>query len=89
MLLVQIFWNSSRGGFYFIPLEVQNDIFNKLGNDNFLTMPKAGTNPRGVEYSKEALSMMVSHPLTRRIEIYWEKEEIKHDVYKRWIDYWE
>lgn len=88
MILVQIFWNSSKGGFYFIPLETQKDIFNKVGRYKFLTMPKVGTNSRGIGYSKDTLEMLISHPLTKRIEINWVKEKIEHDLYKRWIEYW-
>lgn len=88
IILVQIFWNSNKGGVFFIPLEAQNDIFSKVGRDKYLIMPKAGTNPRGVEFSREAVKMFLAHPSTKRIEINWVKEEIEYDVYKRWEEYW-
>lgn len=88
IILIQIFWNSTKGGFYFIPLEVQNTIFISLGRDKYLKMPKPGTNPRGIEYSKEAVRMFLSHSHTKKIEINWIKEKTEYDVYKRWEEYW-
>jgi hypothetical protein len=55
MLLVQINWNDT-GGFYYIPLNVQKRVFDRLGRNNYIRLPRPGTNPRGVEVTKEALS---------------------------------
>jgi len=88
ILLVQINWNSA-GGFFYLPLEVQQDIFDKIGRKEYIKLPKEGTNPRGVEVTKEALSMIVNSELSKRIIINWEKREITYNPYKRWIDYWE
>ncbi|MGC9001146.1 ThaI family type II restriction endonuclease [Caldisericum sp.] len=51
ILLVQINWNDA-GGFYYIPLEAQKRLFGKIGRQNYIKIPKAGTNPRGVEKSE-------------------------------------
>jgi len=87
MLLVQIFWNGN-GGFYYIPLEVQEKIFKETGREGYIKLPKAGTNPRGVEISKEALSKLVQDKESKKIEINWQKREIDYHPYKRWVDYW-
>lgn len=87
ILLVQINWDGI-GGFYYLPLEVQKDAFNKIGRENYIKLPKAGTNPRGVEITKEALSMIITNELSKSIEIYWKKTKIKYNPYVRWIDYW-
>jgi len=55
MLLVQINWNDT-GGFYYIPLNVQKRVFDRLGRNSYIRLPRPGTNPRGVEVTKEALS---------------------------------
>ncbi|MBU2639002.1 MAG: ThaI family type II restriction endonuclease [Nanoarchaeota archaeon] len=88
IILVHIFWGLEKGGFYFIPLDVQNEIFNKLGSAAYLQMPKPGTNPRGVEFSKDALKQLMMHKKTIIITIRWEKDAIDYDVYGRWVDYW-
>lgn len=88
IILVQVCWGSIKGGFYLIPLNVQQAIFEDLGSDAYLKMPKAGTNPRGVEFSKETISRMITHQDTKRIEINWQKEEIDYNVYERWVKYW-
>ncbi|MGQ9702784.1 MAG: ThaI family type II restriction endonuclease, partial [bacterium] len=58
ILLVQINWNDI-GGFYYIPLATQKSLFDKIGRENYIKLPKPGTNPRGVEITKEALSSLV------------------------------
>ncbi|KAA0008819.1 MAG: type II restriction endonuclease subunit R [Thermoplasmata archaeon] len=87
ILLVQINWGNN-GGFYYIPVESQREIFNRVGRNGYIKLPKPGTNPRGVEISKEALIALVNHRLTKMIEIKWQKTKIDYDPYKRWVDYW-
>jgi hypothetical protein len=52
-----------------------------------MKLPKPGTNPRGVEISKEALSELVRDRETKSISIYW-KKEIALNPYRRWVDLW-
>jgi len=87
ILLVQIVWKS-KGGFYYIPLETQERLFEKIGRERYIKLPKPGTNPRGVEFSKEALSSLVLDKASKVIEIDWQKLEIDYHPYKRWVDYW-
>lgn len=87
MLLVHVNWNNT-GGFYFIPLEVQKEVFEKLGREQYIKLPKEGTNPRGVEISKNAIKGIVSHKETKKIEIDWEDPKIEFSPYKRWLDMW-
>ena len=58
ILLVQINWGSI-GGFYYIPLEAQRKLFDRIGRDRYIKLPKPGTNPRGVEITKEALTSLL------------------------------
>ena len=88
ILLIQIWWGENKDSLFFIPLNVQKEIFNLLGKEKYLKMPKAGTNPRGVEFSKESIQKMLQHPKTSKIKINWIKQDIPYNVYKRWIDFW-
>lgn len=88
MLLVQINWGYVRGGFALIPLEVQNKVFDRIGKEKYLKLPKAGTNPRGVEFTREAVNMMLSDEETLKIGIDWKKEVFEYDTYKKWVEYW-
>ena len=88
ILLIKIVWGTTKGGFFLVPLEVQQELFRRLGRTNYLKMPKAGTNPRGVEFNKRAVELMVLHPKTIKINIDWKKGKIDYDPYKRWVDYW-
>ena len=87
ILLVQINWNN-LGGFYYIPLEVQKRLFDKVGRQNYIKLPKPGTNPRGVEITKEALSTLVEDNESKRIVINWQRTEIDFNPYKKWVDLW-
>ncbi len=87
ILLVQINWNDT-GGFYYIPLQAQKQLFDKIGRLNYIKLPKPRTNPRGVEITKEALSSLVENKETRRIMINWRRVKIEFNQYKRWVDLW-
>jgi len=87
ILLVQINWNDT-GGFYYIPLEVQKKLFDEIGRQNYIKLPKPGTNPRGVEITKEALSTLVKNRESKRIEINWQRTKIEFNTYKRWVELW-
>jgi hypothetical protein len=87
ILLVQINWND-LGGLYYIPLEVQKKFFDRIGKRNYIKLPKAGTNPRGVEITKEALSRLVESSDSKSIAINWQRSKIDFNPYKRWVDYW-
>lgn len=88
IILVRIWWGETKDSFFLIPLDAQSQIFKLLGRNKYLNMPKAGTNPRGVEFSREAVERMLSHKNTLKIPIRWVKDDIKYDVYKRWVDMW-
>lgn len=87
ILLIQINWGK-EGGFYYIPLEVQKKVFDKIGRKEYIKLPKAGTNPRGVEIKKEALTSLIKDNETKVIKINWKRSEIKFNPYKRWVDLW-
>ncbi|TAD98063.1 MAG: type II restriction endonuclease subunit R [Bacteroidetes bacterium] len=87
MIFVHINW-SKHGGLYCIPKKVQLEIFNKIGRNEYIKLPKEGTNPRGVEMQGKALKSLVTHTDTLKIDIHWEKEKIDFDVFERWIELW-
>jgi len=87
ILFVQINWNDT-GGFYYIPLVTQKRLFDKIGRERYIKLPKPGTNPRGVEITKEALSSLVENNESRKIVINWHRAKIDFNPYKRWVDYW-
>jgi hypothetical protein len=87
ILLVQINWNAT-GGFHYIPLRAQKKLFDKIGRQNYIKLPKVGTNPRGVEITKEALSSLVEDTECKKIIIDWQRTKIEFNSYKRWVDLW-
>lgn len=89
ILFIQINWGYTRGGFSLIPLEVQKRVLRALGKNRYLKLPKAGTNPRGVEFTREAIESMLADKETSKIDIDWKKEVFEYDIYKKWVEYWQ
>jgi len=87
ILLVQINWNDV-GGFYYIPLDAQKRLFDEIGRHKYIKLPKPGTNPRGVEITKEALSRLIGDGESKIITINWQRTRIEFNSYKRWVDLW-
>ena len=87
ILLVQIKWNDV-GGLYYIPVQAQRKLFNEIGREDYIKLPKAGTNPRGVEFAKNVLARLTADSQSKQIEINWQKSDIRFNAYKRWLDFW-
>ena len=87
MLIVQINWNGT-GYLSYIPIEAQQRVFNFLGRERYFKLPKEGTNPRGVEFSHEAIFSLRNDEGTVNLNIYWHKLDIKFDANQRWVDMW-
>lgn len=89
MIFVHINWNKS-GGMYYFPLKLQNKIFAKLGQKDYIKLPKPGTNPRGVEMSANALNELINSDECYKININWIKNNITDfKPLQRWIELWE
>ncbi|MBS7656511.1 ThaI family type II restriction endonuclease [Candidatus Bathyarchaeota archaeon] len=86
-LFTLINWGK-EGNFSYIPKEVQEKVLQEIGRERYLKLPKIGTNPRGVEISKEALQMLLTNKDTKSIDVFWSRSKIKFDIYKRWVEYW-
>jgi hypothetical protein len=89
ILLVHINWGG-RGAMYLLSKEAQKEVLKQHGKEFYFKLPKAGTNPRGVEISNKAINKLVEHPTTKKIEIDWNRDEsIQYNSYDRWVDEWE
>ncbi len=87
LIFVHINW-FAKGGLYYIPYEVQNAVFSEMGRENYIKLPKQGTNPRGVEISNDALRALIGKDATKSIDVNWIKESIGYDPFERWVDLW-
>lgn len=86
-LMAHLVWGD-EGALYYVPLKVQEEVFDRLGRSQYFRLPKPGTNPRGVEISQQAMIELVSDPRTLRIPIRWDRPTAPYDQYERWIEYW-
>lgn len=76
------------GGMYLIPRTAQEEIISAAGTSECSKLPKPGTNPRGVEFSKQALTGLTPHKDTRFIKILWKRSLPEFVPYKIRLDYW-
>jgi len=60
----------------------------QIGRQSYVKLPKAGTNPRGVEISAEALEMLAKHPQSQMIPIQWLRKRVDYNPYDRWLGLW-
>lgn len=87
ILLAQVNWDDV-GWFFFFPKSAQDETLRRIGRQQYIKLPKAGTNPRGVEISAEALNMLAGHPESRRIPIRWYRKKIDYNSHERWLELW-
>ena len=87
-IFIQLIWNGN-GGLYYIPLETQIRWIGQLGREGYIKLPPEGTNPRGVEFTRNALSRMINDSSTQKIDIFWRRTDTQSNIYKRWLDLWE
>jgi hypothetical protein len=87
MLLVQVNW-ANAGGFFLFSQESQIETLEQLGRAEYIKLPKAGTNPRGVEISGKALGVLSKHAQTLKFPVQWHKIRIDFNPYRRWLDFW-
>lgn len=89
MLLAQIQWGQT-GHLYLFSKQAQIDVLNKLGREKYIKLPKQGTNSRGVEITKEALTELSNHSMTKRIDIDFNRSDVDYSqAYSRWLELWE
>lgn len=86
-ILAQINWDD-LGSLFFFPRSIQTETLKHIGRARYMRLPKAGTNPRGVEVSAEALNILASHPQSLRIPIKWDRKKTDYNPYERWLDLW-
>lgn len=87
LLLTQIKWGEV-GWFYYFPIQSQIKIYKKLGRKRYIKLPIQGTNPRGVEITKEALELLAKEKKIMKIDIFWKRGEVNYDAYDRWLELW-
>jgi hypothetical protein len=87
ILLVRINWDDI-GGLYYIPVQVQRKLFDEIGRESYIKLPKPGTNPRGVEFAKNVLARLTADNQSKQIEINWQRIKVEFNAYKRWLDLW-
>jgi len=61
----------------------------QIGRERYIKLPKAGTNPRGVEISSEALIILANHPQSMKIPVQWTRKVMDFNPYERWLKLWE
>ena len=88
ILLIKIFWGYDKDSVFYIPLSAQLSVFNYLGRDHYLSS-STGTNNRGIEIRRKAVTLLKSHSDTISISVNWVTDNIKHpEPWAEWSYYW-
>lgn len=92
LLYINIRWGE-QGGFYLIPTSVQQMAMDDITVEEYVKIPRKGTNPRGIEISKKAMKLLLEHEDTLSISIDWQEKEWSQLLemearYKRWLGLW-
>ena len=87
MLLTRIYWNENKPSIFYIPLSVQNEIYETLGGDRYLTA-HTGTNHRGISIRAPAMTKLMHHSNTMRLTVNWIKSGLDYTPYTRWEEFW-
>ena len=88
MLLAKIYWNNV-GKLMLFSKESHQKILSSIGRDRYIKLPKKNTNSRGVEISKEALTLLSDCHDTQVIDIKFTRGKIDYrEVYTKWLDAW-
>ncbi|MCL2520020.1 MAG: ThaI family type II restriction endonuclease [Spirochaetaceae bacterium] len=88
MILVHINWGG-EGGFYYVYKGIQLELLKAIGYQNYLKLPKVGTNPRGVEIAGEVMDKLITHKQTEKIMLNWQKADINFKPLERWLELWQ
>ena len=86
LLIVRILWEN-EGRISYIPVEAQQKAFGKLGV-KYLDY-RQGTNTRGINLSREALTTLESDPDSVVRQLEWFKSVQPQSRYDRWVSYWQ
>jgi len=63
--------------------------YDMLCRDGYIKLPKAGTNPRGVEIAGNALKLACENTLSDIIPVMWFKQDVRFNQFTRWVELWE
>lgn len=91
ILMIAVIKWGRFGELALVPQEVQENLFEKIGPENYLRV-QVGTNNRGIEIPRGVVAQLLNNPLTKKISIYWQEpslEEVEWIPYLQWLDYWE
>lgn len=86
LLVIRIAWGET-GSMRFIPLDLQQRVFNQMGVTRYLEY-RGTTNTRGVNLSPEAESALIRHPQSISLPILWQRSKTVINPIDKWIGYW-
>lgn len=88
MMVAKICWGGV-GKLLLFTKESQQKVLHLIGRERYIKIPKENTNARGVEITKEALTLLEQCEDTRCIEISFTREKMDYrEIYTKWLDAW-
>ena len=88
ILLISIFWGKQKDSAFYIPLSAQKNTLKCLGRDQYLSAVP-GTNNRGIEIKRKAITALKKHQDTISISVDWTIEDTNYPApWDEWDEYW-
>ncbi len=91
LLYVNVLWGKT-GRMFLFPQQVQEEVMRALTISGYTKVPPRGTNPRGVEISRDAMHLLQTHQNTQSLPIEWNRDPsllVERALYHRWIQLWD
>ena len=88
ILLINIHWGNTENSVFYIPLVVQQTVMKNIGRCKYMTSA-IGTNNRGIDFTREALSNLETHEETLSIYVDWTPTNANYPKpWIEWENYW-
>lgn len=88
LLLIYIHWEKSRDSVFYIPVEAQESVFDAMDRSEYLKS-NTGTNNRGIEITRRALSLLERYENTISINVDWTPPyKVYPKAWTEWVNFW-
>ena len=88
ILLINIYWGEEKNSVFYIPLVVQKFVLEQMGRANYLSSA-TGTNNRGIEVSRKAVTALKAHRDTMSMSVNWKVQLFQYPKpWEEWQKFW-
>ncbi len=88
IFLINIFWMECKPSVFYIPLSVQQEVFDDIGYEDYISV-RTGTNHRGIEVKGSTVKLLKAHSDTMNVSVDWTPKDREYPPpWEEWEGYW-